>query len=137
VRLCLLKSLVETGEAEATKVVIGLRLADRADCPHCRSDARNWGSSAGLQRYRCRVCAVIFNVATVTPLAWLQNRCALTAYGQTMVDGLLLLNAAAACQIHLATAFGRRHRLLKMPALSCPAAQEGVVEADETYILES
>jgi transposase-like protein len=136
-RSALLKALVETGEAEATKAVIESRFVDRAVCPHCQGDSQKWGTSAGLQRYRCRVCAVTFNAATGTPLAWLKKRNLLTAYGQTMVDGLSLRKSAAACRIHLTTAFDWRHRLLKMPALSRPDALEGVVEADETYVLES
>lgn len=54
-----------------------------------------------------------------------------------MVDGLSLRKAAKRVGIDLTTAFDWRHRLLKMPAKAKPAKLQGVVEADETYFLES
>lgn len=131
------KALDGKGDAVETTALIEARFAEKAICPHCQGDAQKWGYAAGLRRYRCRSCKSTFNAQTGTPLAYLKMRDKLAAYAQTMVEGLSLRKAAKRCGINLTTAFDWRHRLLKTPATTKPKALKGVVEADETYFLES
>ncbi|PPD26287.1 MAG: IS1595 family transposase, partial [Hyphomicrobium sp.] len=136
-REALAQVLAGQGEAGQTTALIEARFADKATCPHCQGEGQKWGFAAGLRRYRCRACKKSFNALTKTPLAFLKKRDKLAAYGQAMVDGLSLRKAAKRVGIDLTTAFDWRHRLLKMPAKTKPAKLQGVVEADETYFLES
>jgi transposase-like protein len=136
-RRALGQALSGEGDATETVAVIEARFAEKAVCPHCQGKAQKWGSAAGLRRYRCRSCMTTFNALTGTPLAWLKKRNKLAAYGQAMVDGLSLRKAAKRCGIDLTTAFRWRHLLLETPAATKPKALNGVVEADETYFLES
>jgi transposase-like protein len=131
------KALAGAGDGAETTALIEARFAEAATCPHCQGEAQKWGYAAGLRRYRCRSCKATFNAATGTPLANLKLRAKLAAYGQAMVEGLSLRKAAKRCGINLTTAFDWRHRLLKIPAAAKPKALKGVVEADETYVLES
>jgi transposase-like protein len=136
-REALAKVLASGSDAVETTALIESRFADKATCPHCQGAGQKWGFSAGLRRYRCRSCEATFNALTSTPLAGLKKRDKLAAYGQAMVDGLSLRKAAKRVGIDLTTAFDWRHRLLKLPAKAKPRKLEGVVEADETYFLES
>jgi len=136
-REALAKVLAGRGDAGETAALIEARFAQKATCPHCAGEGQKWGFAAGLRRYRCRACKTSFNALTGTPLAFLKKREKLAAYGQAMVEGLSLRKAATRVGIDLTTAFDWRHRLLKMPAKARPAKLQGVVEADETYFLES
>ena len=136
-REALAKALAGGSEAAETVALIEARFADKATCPHCQGEGQKWGYAAGLRRYRCRSCRKSFNALTKTPLAFLKKRDKLAAYGQAMVEGLSLRKAAKRVGINLGTAFDWRHRLLKGPAKAKPAKLDGVVEADETYFLES
>jgi hypothetical protein len=54
-----------------------------------------------------------------------------------MIEGKSLAKTAALCGIHPTTAFRWRHRFLRAPASDKPRGLRGIVEADETFILES
>lgn len=117
-------------------------LADIVDpdpaCPHCghRPCAR-WGSSHGLPRYRCAACGKTFNALTGTPLARLRHRERWGTYARALIDGATVRAAARRCGVHKNTAFRWRHRFLALPAQVKPTHLHGIVEADETYFLES
>jgi hypothetical protein len=51
--------------------------------------------------------------------------------------GESVAKAAARCKVAYTTAFRWRHRFLMAPAHDKPTRQVGIVEADETFILES
>lgn len=136
-RVALAAALAGKGDGAETAALIEARFAEKSVCPHCQGEGQKWGFAAGLRRYRCRSCGTTFNALTGTPLAFLKKRGKLAAYGQAMVDGLSLRKAARRVGINLSTAFDWRHRLLKAPAATRPKKLEGVVEADETYVLES
>ena len=53
------------------------------------------------------------------------------------LEGTSLAKAAERCGVHPTTAFRWRHRFLGSPALDKPKTLTGIVEADETFILES
>ena len=54
-----------------------------------------------------------------------------------MIEGKSLAKTAELCGVHPTTAFRWRHRFLRAPADDKPRTLSGIVEADETFILES
>ena len=58
-------------------------------------------------------------------------------HAEAMIEGKSLAKAAQRCGVHPTTAFRWRHRFLSAPAADKPRRLSGIVEADETFILES
>ncbi|MCP4282131.1 MAG: IS1595 family transposase, partial [Alteromonas sp.] len=54
-----------------------------------------------------------------------------------LIDGLSVRKAAELCGINKNTAFLWRHRFLALANTHQPSHEEGIVEADETFFLES
>jgi transposase-like protein len=126
-----------TPRGEAVEVA-DARLAEGASCPRCGGSAvQRWGQDGGVQRFRCRGCGRTFNALTGTPLARLRRRDAWPAHAEALAEGLSVRRAARACGVHRNTAFRWRHRWLQVPAERKDGAFSGIVEADETYFLES
>jgi transposase-like protein len=109
-------------------------------CPHCQGEqVVRFGKYRDRQRYRCKApkCGKTFNDTTLSPLAgthysdkWLQ-------YIQHMVSGDPLRVIANKLGIHLSTAFYWRHKVLCAIRAKGFDNLMGIVESDETYILES
>ena len=132
-RLHLNLELSETSAEEVLTVKTAVR-----QCPHCDStDLKLWGSSHGLPRYRCKSCLKTCNPLTKTPLARLRKRDKWLVYSQALIDGLSVRKAAALCGINKNTAFLWRHRFLTFANTNQAVHEEGIVEADETFFLES
>lgn len=113
-------------------------LNDEPACPHCISTKLyRWGKVSELQRYRCRQCKRTFNALTNTPLARLRHKDKWLDYEQAMIQGLSLRKSANCCGIAKNTSFKWRHRFLRIPAIQQSRQMNGIVEADETYFLES
>jgi transposase-like protein len=111
---------------------------ERDGCPHCASrKLQRWGSSAGLPRYRCVDCRRSFNALTGTSLAGLRKKDRWANHAQAMISGETLAKSAKRCGMAFSTAFRWRHRFLAAPAVDKPTELSGIVEADETFILES
>jgi transposase-like protein len=107
-------------------------------CPHCAGrEIVAWGRSRGLSRFRCKACGRTFNALTKTPMARLRKRERWLDHARAMIEGKSLAKTAELCGVHPATAFRWRHRFLGAPAADKPQRLSGVVEADETFILES
>ena len=107
-------------------------------CPHCAGrEVIAWGRSRGLSRFRCRSCGRTFNALTKTPMAHLRKRERWIDHAQAMIEGKSLAKTAELCGVHPTTAFRWRHRFLGSPAVDKPRTLNGIVEADETFILES
>jgi transposase-like protein len=107
-------------------------------CPHCAShEIVGWGRSHGLLRFRCKSCGRTFNALTNTPMAHLRKKEQWRGHAQAMIDAKSLAKTAQLCGIHPTTAFRWRHRFLRSPATDKPRSLSGIVEADETFILES
>jgi transposase-like protein len=107
-------------------------------CPNCQSArAWRWGVKSGVQRFRCKDCGRTYNALTGTPLARLKRRDAWLAYCDVMIQGLSVRKAASAVHVHKNTAFRWRHRMLTAPSQVYDVEMNGIVEADETYFLES
>ncbi|UQG56184.1 MULTISPECIES: IS1595 family transposase [unclassified Marinobacter] len=107
-------------------------------CPHCQaSQLRPWGSGRNLPRYRCAQCRRTCNPLTGTPLARLRKREQWFCYAQALIDGKTVRQAATECHINKNTAFLWRHRFLALVAGHQALRESGIVEADETFFLES
>ena len=128
-----------TTPLEAASVAdLGQRRVDSIGCPHCdNSDVVRWGQASTLPRYRCKACRRTFNALTKTPLANLRMKDKWAAQTEALIDGVSTAKAAARCGVHYTTAFRWRHRFLAALAGDKPKALTGIVEGDETFILES
>jgi len=114
------------------------RRVEVTGCPHCGGRRlQRWGQSHVLPRYRCNGCRRSFNGLTGTPLARLRKKDRWAAQAEAMLAGESLAKAAKRCGVAASTAFRWRHRFLQAPALDKPTKLTGIVEADETFILES
>ena len=116
----------------------GVERVERQGCPHCASrEIVGWGRSDGLLRYRCKACRRTFNALTKTPMAHLRKKEKWLDHAQAMIEGMSLAKTAKLCGVHPTTAFRWRHRFLRAPSDDKPRTLSGIVEADETFILES
>lgn len=107
-------------------------------CPHCDSDnIRPWGTAGGKPRYRCAACHKTFNPLTGTPLSGLHYPDRWQDQAQALINGETVAKAAKRCGIDYTTAFRWRHRFLEALNRDKPVSLSGIVEADETFILES
>ncbi len=132
----------ETTDATAPKPDLMARIGQgrlaSVGCPHCDSDdIRPWGAAGGKPRYRCASCRKTFNPLTGTPLSGLHYPDRWRDQAQALINGETIAKAAARCGVDHSTAFRWRHRFLKALTLDKPASLSGIVEADETFILES
>ena len=117
---------------------INRRAQESLACPHCQAaHVQRWGRESGIQRYRCCDCHRTFNPLTGSPLAGLKCPEAWVDYTKAMIDGCSLRVAAGRSGVHVSTAFRWRHRLLQGPAQEQNTELHNIVEADETYFLES
>lgn len=92
-------------------------------------------SRQGAQRYRCNDCGKTFTATTKTIFAHAKNLDLLPIYLGYMKHHLSLRESAKECGISLRTSFQLQHRILDTLTASQPtAAQDGIVEADETYL---
>src|ERR1700735_1915301 len=107
-------------------------------CPHCAGrEVVGYGRSHGLLRFRCKSCGRTFNALTKTPMAHLRKKEKWLDHARAMIEGKSLAKTAQLCGVHPTTAFRWRHRFLRAPASDKPRGLRGIVEADETFILES
>ena len=132
-------SLIGKGKrSEDALGTTGVERVERQGCPHCASrEIVGWGRSDGLLRYRCKACRRTFNALTKTPMAHLRKKEEWLDHAQAMIEGKSLAKTAKLCGVHPTTAFRWRHRFLRAPADDKPRTLSGIVEADETFILES
>ena len=115
---------------------LGQRRVDSLGCPHCGGrEVTLWGKASGVPRYRCTSCGRTFNALTKTPLAHLRKKDKWLEQAGALIDGASVSKAAERCDVAYTTAFRWRHRFLE--ALSQPKNLSGIVEGDETFILES
>ncbi len=133
-----LKALAAPDPDRASHDVIEERIADARRCPRCTMPrATRHGMVHGLQRYRCNHCRRTFNALTGTPMAGLRKKEKWLEYADALKDGVTIDKAAERCAIHPTTAFRWRHRFLKGFVADKASALSGIVEADETFFLES
>jgi transposase-like protein len=129
-----LASIADPGEC--------LALIERArgtpPCPHCRClRCHRCGQASGLQRYRCLGCGRSYNALTGTPLAHLRRRECWLPYLHCLLESRTVRDAARETGVHRTTSFRWRHRFIRVTLAERPTALAAIVEADETYLLES
>ena len=125
------------GKLDALTAAAGKRVQMRG-CPHCDAkEVRPWGRADGLARYRCTDCRRTFNALSGTSLARLRHKDRWPDQARALMTGESVAEAASRCGVAYTTAFRWRHRFLAAPALDKPTRLNGIVEADETFILES
>jgi len=107
-------------------------------CPHCHClRSHRCGQASGLQRFRCLGCRRSYNALTGTPLARLRKKEHWLTYLQCVLDSRTVRQAAAVTGVHRTTSFRWRHRFVPGAARDRPRQLSAIVEADETYRLES
>jgi transposase-like protein len=117
---------------------LGQRRVDIIGCPHCEArDVMRWGQASAIPRYRCKACRRTFNALTKTPLAHLRMKEKWAAQAGAMIEGISLAKVAERLDVGEKTAFRWRHRFLASLADDKPRVLSGIVEGDETFILES
>ncbi len=136
--LALLSKAGETIPQDRLLSQIGQVRQAAVGCPHCGGDdIVRWGTANGRPRYRCTACARTLNPLTGTPLAGLHYPERWPDQAQALIAGETIAKAARRCGVDYTTAFRWRHRFLAALNQDKPAHLSGIVEADETFILES
>ena len=114
------------------------QVARRRPCPRCGcARVHRCGQASGLQRFRCLGCGRSYNALTGTPLARLRKKEHWLAYLQCVLDSRTVREAARVVGVHRTTSFRWRHRFVPGAMRDRPATLSAIVEADETYRLES
>jgi transposase-like protein len=135
------RSIKTDGKRRNREDSLGTTSLERVEsqgCPHCAGrEIIGWGRSHGLLRFRCKSCGRTFNALTKTPMAHLRKKEKWHDHARAMIEGKSLSKTAELCGVHPTTAFRWRHRFLRSPAADKPRSLSGIVEADETFILES
>jgi transposase-like protein len=107
-------------------------------CPHCGCTRKHrCGQASGLQRFRCLGCRRSHNSLTGTPLARLRKKECWLSYLQCVLDSRTVRDAARVVGVHRTTSFRWRHRFVPGAMRDRPTMLSAIVEADETYRLES
>ncbi len=133
------RSALENAEHQPLSAIAKV-LPSPSACPHCQGPAeqlRPWGFSHGLARQRCRACHKTSNALTGTALAHLRKREQWAIYAQALIEGLSIRQAAQRCGVDKNTAFLWRHRFVQAASAHRAEQESGIVEADETFFLES
>lgn len=134
-----IKDVVDRRERAVEAEIVETEMAGHIKkCPHCHSkELKSAGSKKGRKRFRCKSCGKSFNGLTGTPLGGLHNADKFMANARHMLASNTVRNTAAALGVHKTTAFRWRHRFLEAISQMQPDQLGGMVEADETYFLES
>ena len=133
------RSALDETEHQPIRAIASV-LPGPSGCPYCHAPAeqlRAWGFSHGLARLRCPTCHKTSNALTGTPLARLRKREQWTPYAQALIEGVSVREAARRCGVDKNTAFLWRHRFLQAASAHRAEHEGGIVEADETFFLQS
>ena len=120
-------------QASASLAVIEAGVAEHRRCPDCGTLG---AASRGLRWYQCKNCGNTFNAATSTPPAGLHHKERWLEFGTCLAERETVRAPVGRCGLAVKTAFRWRHRLLAAESQD-PPKLAGIVEADETYLLES
>ena len=129
--------LSEPPEGAASLAAIELGVDDERRCRHCGAGgAVSRGKARGLRRFRCKDCGKTFGALTGTALSGLHHKERWLAFGASLAEGETIKEAAERCGIAPSTAHRWRHRFLAA-VRQTPDRLAGIVEADESFVLES
>ncbi len=91
----------------------------------------------GLQRYRCVGCGRTFNALTGTPLARLRKKECWASFANSLQQSHSVREAARQIGVAKNTSFRWRHRFLRLDKDTLKQKLTGIVEVDESFVLES
>ena len=129
--------LSDPPESAAALAAIELGVDDELRCPHrSAGGAVSRGKAHGLRRFRCKECGRTFGALTGTALSGLHHMERKLAFGASLGEGETIKEPAARCEMAPNTAHRWRHRFLAA-VKRAPDRLAGIVEADETFVLES
>ncbi len=132
------KQTLDTIQKRCDIDTIEIVLDSIESCPHCESSSLyKWGINAGIQRYKCKSCNKTFNALTNTPLAHLRHKEKWSNFAQDIIGSKSVHDTAEHCSVADSTSFRWRHRFLAAMSQMKAKYLEGIVEADETFFLES
>ena len=109
-------------------------------CPVCgKKHIQKFGKSSDIQRYRCKDCGKTFTEYTKTVFfSTKKDFSTWNNYIELMMTGLSLAKIADKVGISVLTAFHWRHKVLNaIKKHFQDTIVGGIVEADETFLLES
>lgn len=137
-RIRLREELDHSDDLQLVCDIVESRIEDNPFCPHCHSgDFIKHGTRSELIRYKCKNCGRTFNALTGTPLAHLKRKEQWLKYSKCLLDSQTIRKSAAITEVSITTSFTWRHRMLKISQKGEAQLLSGVVEADETFLLES
>jgi transposase-like protein len=116
-----------------------LRFSGDICCPHCKgSKIRHYGHYNGNQRYQCKDCGKTFTNTTNSPIDFTRKDIQKwLLYIRCMIEGYSIRKTAIKVGIHRNTAFYWRHKILNSLGNADTNDLTGIIEADETFFLES
>ena len=130
--------LKQRGDGDEAIKLIEQKLSGDPKCPHCgTTHIRRHGKEHGLQRYRCVDCGRSFNALTGTSLARLRHKDRWLNFVRSLEQSHSVRKAARSAKISNSTSFRWRHRFLKFGKATQNQKLVGIVELDESFILES
>lgn len=107
-------------------------------CSHCdSSDVVKYGKYKLGHRYKCKTCSKTFSSFTGTIAHGLHDKQKLKQYLYYMLNGYSLRKISFEMDICLKTSFDWRHKILSGLNTVSNQRMSGVVEADETFFLNS
>lgn len=133
IEVCLLNgAVISKGTREA-------RFQDGIKCPHCEGKAIKHGSSAGKQRYLCKVCHKTFGDLTKSVLSGTHlSLQTWRRYAEHVILGTSLEQIHLSLGISVKTAFYMRHKIFEaIQRADSTQSLSGTIEIDETYFNES
>ena len=123
---------------QQTIAIIEARPRQSLACPRCSSsELHRHGQAHGLQRFRCVPCGRTFNRLTGTPLARLRHKGRWLPYLAGMLASRTVRGGAALAGVHRNTSFRWRHRFLTNAKHDRQLPLRAIIQANETYLLES
>ena len=123
------------GEASVAAVEMGV--GEDRTCPRCGAHgAVANGKTRGVQRYLCQSCNRTFGAMTGRSMNGLHHKDLWLTYSECLANGDTIRTAAKQCGIAISTSFRWRHRFLAGINTGTDKLK-GIVEADETWFLES
>ena len=129
--------LSDPPEGAASLAAIELGVDDERRCPHRGTGGTvKRGKARGLRRFRSKECGRTFGALTGTALSGLHHKERWPAFGASLAAGETIKASSARCGIAPSTAHRWRHRFLAA-VRQAPNRLAGIVDADETFVLES
>ncbi len=136
-RIILQKAL----NAPPQQAVLEGRLPDLSSSAHTATQRLSyWHRGAGVEDFAGNAAELArrtCNTLTGTALAHLRKAPRWIQFAQTLINGLTVRKEARLCGISKNTALSWHHRFLASAATHKAKCERGIVEADETFFLES